>query len=191
MWLPGHLGTGLHGRCHLCQCQESGNQEAAHWNHSKKILLSLWSGGITAATAVAIITAWSLKFSVWPLLWQLLLDACELWLEAGTLGLALLPLPLSLNTLGAGDWTLTCLWPSLLAESSYRLSADRALPHCCCLYCVSCLLRADSNSHPDYLLSRSLENVVFDFPTSAFQEGVLEGRGCWMHLIRCSILSTI
>ena len=78
MWLPGHLGTGRHRSCHLCQCQESGNQEAAHWNHSKKIPLSLWSRGITAATAVVIITAWSLKFSVRPLLWQLLLDACEL-----------------------------------------------------------------------------------------------------------------
>ena len=94
------------------------------------------------------------------------------------LSLALLLLPLSLNTLGVGAGTLTCVWPSLLAESGYRLSADRALPHCCRLHRVSCLLGADSNSHPDYSLSRSLENVVFDFPTSVFQEGVLEGRGC-------------
>lgn len=193
MWLPGHLGTGRHRSCHLCQCQESGNQEAAHWNHSKKIPLSLWSRGITAATAVAIITAWSLKFSVWPLLWQLLLDACELVTtrsrnaQSGTTASATVPQH-------PRSWSLdtdVCVWPSLLAESGYRLSADPALPHCCRLHRVSCLLGADSNSHPDYSLSRSLENVVFDFPTSAFQEGVLEGRGCWMHLIRCSMLSTI
>lgn len=52
--------------------------------------------GITAATAVAIITAWSLKFSIWPLLWQLLLDAYELVIrcrndQSGTTASATVP----------------------------------------------------------------------------------------------------
>lgn len=111
MWLPGHLGTGRSRALHLCQCQESGNQEAAHWNHSKKILLSLWSGEHSGHGCCHHNCLKFKKFSVWPLLWQLLLDACELWLEAGTpvWHYCLCHCP---STPSSWRLTLTCLWPS-------------------------------------------------------------------------------